>query len=449
MDRLFLAVRYVWSRPLSWVSVLGIWLSVTALLVVVGIWTGFLREMRSVIRGTTSDLVLTPWSIPDSAGRFLPPPPFPLIADTARGIDEVVGICPHLLRPGLLCGGELDASGKLVIRVEEASPVQIVGLDPAREAGVTEFLDYVRRIGDDGVRVDDPPRPFATPLGAPADLPVVLVGEGLAKERELTKGDVVALVAVPEDGPGGTEGPGGAPRVLSGRFVVGGLVRTGHYQNDQTQVFLDLEVARAFAELPGASTEVCVLARDGVELEAFGERLQTHFRESNVPVFVETWKERHGRYMSSIENQRSILGYLLFFFVAVACFNVFATLTLLVSDKTRDIGVLNAMGASTAGISSIFVTCAVLITGVGAALGTITGLLLANHMDAVNDGVEALFGVRIFRPDIYVFQEIPVDIEPWFVVLVLTATLALAVVSALIPSVRAARLDPVSALRYE
>src|SRR5690606_36216412 len=118
-------------------------------------------------------------------------------------------------------------------------PVQMVGLDAAREGSVTDFLAYVRRAEDAATRVDDPARPFAPPAGAPADLPVVLVGAGLLEERELSKGDIVALVTVPEEGPGG-DAVGGAPRVLSERFVAGGAVRTGHYQNDQTQVYLDL-----------------------------------------------------------------------------------------------------------------------------------------------------------------------------------------------------------------
>lgn len=443
MDRLFLALRYVRQRPLAWVSFCAIWISLTALVCVVGIMNGFLDETRRVIRGTTADIVLTPLTVRAPSGRRLAPPPYESIERVVAAVDGVAAVAPHLLRPSLIALGRKE-DGRLVIDVEEARPVQVVALDPERDAEVTRFLDYVRAVPPEKGGVPDPSRPFEPPAGA-GDLPVLLLGEGLAREARLERGAVVTVVTVPEE----EREEGQPPRVAGVRFVVGGLVRTGHFQNDSITAYTSLEGAARLSSGPPTPNEICVRASDGADVAAVAGRIREAVRRARLPVLVETWLDRHGRYLAAVENQRAILFFILFFFVAIACFNVFATLTLLVSDKVRDIGVLAALGASRGRIAGLFLLCALVIGAPGAALGAATGVFVGRRLDALNDAIERLTGVRVFRPDVYVFDHVPVRIDPPFVAMVAAAALGLAMASALLPALRAARLDPVEALRRE
>ncbi len=444
MYRLFLAARYLWSRPISWVSVVGIWLSVTALICTVGIMTGFLGELRRVIRGTTSDLILTP--IPRSYdGQSRVVPPYRVIENAVSGMAGVAAVSPHLWRAALLA--EPSNEGEDRVRVHEGRFVQIVGVDPTDEFGVTDFARFVEEASE-RLRVADVGAPFSRGAST-GGRPIALIGEELATEAGLAKGDTITLLTVAGDAsdlPGQSEQ---AIPVFSETFEVGGTVRTGEFDNDRRTVFLDLDTAQSFLRTPGGASEICVRVEEGVELDALADQVRRRLRSLSLLVQVETWRDRHAARLIGIENQRSILACLLFFFVLVACFNVFATLTILVSDKVRDIGILNAIGTTTAGIAGLFVTCAILMTLVGGLLGCVSGVLAARNINLLNDGIETLTGVRIFRPDIYLFERIPVDVEPWFVAIVFGSTLVLAVASALLPAVRAARKSPVDALRYE
>ncbi|MBI4878594.1 MAG: ABC transporter permease [Planctomycetes bacterium] len=448
MYRLFLALRYIWSRPISWVSMVGIWLSVMALIATIAIMSGFLRETRAMIRGTTSDLILTPRA--GLAGRaFLrPAPPFAAIKEAALEVAGVRGLSPHLVRPALIRVPDFSSEVMGNRKYAEMNFVQVVGLDPLQEQDATDFNSYVRKAPQNGDPPADPACPFSVDSRLVpreyrnADLPVVLVGDELFGFYELEKGQVISLVTLPE-------ASGGEIKPLSQRFIVGGSLRTGHYQHDRTTVYVELQAAREFAEAEGDASEICLAAEPGADLEELRDRLARRFGEEGLNVGVETWMDRNAKFLGAVENERSILGVLLFFFVLVACFNVFATLTIMVSDKTKDIGVLNAMGATARGLLEIFVGCGVIMTLLSATLGCVSGVLVALNINHVNDGLEWLFGVRIFRADIYTFSEIPVEISAWFVAIVFLATLVLAIVFALVPALRAARMDPVRALRYE
>ena len=459
MYRLFLALRYLWSRPISWVSMVGIWLSVTALLATVSIMTGFLRDTRDMIRGTTADMILTPRAEYRGTRQVTPPASFDDVSAAALSIDGVEAAAPHLLRPALIRVPDVDQEQVVGNRKYwELNFVQVVGVDPTVEGAATGFLEWIRpkppRPGSlrpvIGVAdAPDPDDPFVVdkaliePRYRNLDLPVVLIGDRVYRFFNLTRGRVITLVTMPdsvdvED-----------LKALSQRFVVGGAFRTGHQQTDQSTVFMDLERAQEFAETYSDATEICVRVADGVELDAVKVALEAELAAKALDVDVETWEDRHATFLGAVENERSILGFLLFFFVAVACFNVFATLTIMVTDKTRDIGVLNSMGATHGGILSVFVRCGAVMALVSSAVGTFTGVLVAQKINVINGWLEQLFGFRIFRPDVYTFDAIPVEIQPWFVVLVFVATNVFAILCAFLPALRAARMDPVKALRHE
>lgn len=450
MYRYFLALRYLWSRPISWVSMVGIWLSVTALIATIGIMSGFLRETRSMIRGTTADLIITPLARHGFGRDAQPPPTMAAVRSAIEGEPGAVATSPRLLRPALVTVEGVDQ--ELVLgdrRFGERNFVQVIGLDPALDAVATDFGHYVAHGDVGGARPDDPARPFALdrsykPLSRRnQDLPVALVGWKLYDFFRLRKGAVLHLTTLPE------KGRGADIRPLSAAFVVGGAIRTGHEPTDVASVYIELEAARAFSQASSDVSEICVKAEAGFDLDKLKARLEQKLDAKGVEATVETWMDRHSAFLGAVENERVILGVLLFFFVLVACFNVFATLTIMVSEKVKDIGVLNSMGADASGIAGIFVRCALIMTVSAATVGCASGVLVGLNINRVDHLIEKLTGERIFKANIYQFDSIPVQIEPWFVVLVFVATVVFAFLVALLPALRAARMDPVQALRYE
>lgn len=382
MYRLFLAFRFLWSRPISWISMVGIWLSVMALIATISIMSGFLRLTEEALLSTTSDLILTPDLELNEGGA---PPTFEQIEAVALTVDGVIGLSPRLLRPALIRSGPEMAEVRGNRKYLEKSFVQVVGVDPDAENDPTDFFDYVRREPVRGIQPSNLDRPFHVDRSRipaeylNADLPAVLLGDGLIAFHQLDIGSVITLVTLPEKIDVEDLKP------LSQRFLVSGSVRSGHHVTDESTVYMRLPDAVEFAESEYGLTEVCLAAADGVELEELRGRLETAMRDAGLRVKVETWMDRFANFIGAVQNERGMMGILLFFFVIVACFNVFATITIMVSDKTKDIGVLTSMGAAGRGMLDIFVGCGLIMSVLSSTLGCVSGVLVASYINEIND----------------------------------------------------------------
>ncbi len=448
MYRLFLATRYLWSRPISWVSMVGIWLSVMALVTTISIMSGFLRETRTAIRGTMADIMVTVLADEYTGEVLQPPPSFAQVNDALAGLPGIQSIAPHLVRFALIRAEKRPVYLAGSSRFRERSFTQVIGVNPQLESKATDFALHIRRPSKDkGIPLDDPERPFWIEH-VPArlrnqELPIVLVGESLASFFGLQKGEVITLATMPE------ELKGDEVKALTQRFIVGGTVLSGNYQTDSQTVWIDIAAAQRFAESKGDSSEICVQATPSTDLDELRAAIIARLEHAKLRATVDTWKYLNRTMLSAVENERSILGFILAFFVLITCCNVFATITIMVTDKTRDIGVLAAMGATGKGILQLFVGSGLVMTLVGATVGVVTGVVLAANINLLNDGIEDIFGVRIFRADVYLFDKIPVQIEPLFVAAVYVGTILFAGLCALIPAARAARMDPVRALRHD
>jgi len=451
MHAFYLAFRYLWSRPLSWISMVGIWLSVTATITTVAIMSGYIDETRRTIQSTTGDVILTPIPRYDRGIR-IPPPSFHTVQGLVGALPGVESMSPHLLRPAF---GQKESDEVGVL--DDKNLILVTGLDPVREQAVTRFHDFVERVprpdaSEKSLRVDDPSRPFWTaPSSLPperksdANLPVVLLGIGLFQDLGVAKGDVMALVTLPNDAVNEKESI--APRTT--RCIVGGAVKTGHFEHDTKTAFVELGAMQAFAQSTTDASEICIKAAPGVGANALAAAIDEVVARNDLRVLVATWEERNIGILAPVRNQRVILMVIMLFFVLVACFNVFATLTILVTDKVRDVGLLTAMGSSAASVVKVFTICGLILSIAGGTLGAISGIFVSHRMNWLNDTIERLTDVRIFNRSIYAFDQIPITVEPWFVASVLLCTVAFAVACAFLPAIRAGRMDPVTALRYD
>jgi len=164
---------------------------------------------------------------------------------------------------------------------------------------------------------------------------------------------------------------------------------------------------------------------------------------------VETWEEKQGPLLAAISIEKGILNILLFLIIGVAGFGILAIFAMIVVEKTRDIGILKALGASNAGVMKIFLGYGLLLGLLGAVLGTILGLEIAYNINGIEKIIARCTGHEIFDRSIYYFSEIPTDIQALSVALVNVGAVAIAVIFSVLPALKAAMLHPVRALRYE
>lgn len=422
---------------------IGIWLTVTSAIVSLAIMTGFLREISQIYRGAAGDIVVIPF--PRASFQQGGPAKYSEFEATIRKVDGVLAASPHMVRPVLLRVGNLDPTA--IESIGEDNFGELIGLDPTADLATTDFAKYVSRETTHGVA--DPAHPFQidrTKLRAEdRELPVVLVGAGLRERFDLSIGQRIELLTLPDDASADSE----SFEPLSQAFVVGGAVRCGHFKIDQRGLYAELEVARAFVRSSVDASEICVKAEASVTTRVLAEQIRSALFRAGLSADVNTWQKRNENELAAISSQRGVLALLLFFFVLVACFNVFATMTILVTDKTRDIGILAAIGASPTGLLTLFASSGFVMAFFASIAGSATGALLAHRINDVHDAIWKVTGTRIFKPDVYLFDRIPIQLDTHVFPLIVLATVAFSVLCASIPALRAARLDPVRALRQE
>ena len=200
----------------------------------------------------------------------------------------------------------------------------------------------------------------------------------------------------------------------------------------------------------GAVNQIQIKAKPGADLDKLAEGVQLTLDRMRPLYFqVRTWEQKQGPLLAAVAVEQSILNILLFFIIAVAGFGILATFFMIVVEKTRDIGILKALGASTSGVRGIFLGYGLLLGMVGSGVGMMGGLLFVRYINDIEGGLSRLTGRKVFDDSIYYFSEIPTLVKPWTVVWIVAGALFIAVAASVWPAQRAAKLNPVRALRFE
>lgn len=230
-------------------------------------------------------------------------------------------------------------------------------------------------------------------------------------------------------------------------FVVVDYFKSEMSEYDGNYVFVALDYLQHLRTMPDRVTSIQVKLQDYRDAPAVVEALKELFPAGDLR--IKTWEDKQGALLQAIRIERGILNVLLFLIIAVAGFGILAIFSMIVAEKTRDIGILKALGASNGGVMKIFLSYGLLLGLVGAVLGSALGLTLTIYINEVEKGLSRLTGQEIFDRTVYYFNEIPTDIQLWSVVLVNLGAVAIAVVFSVLPALKAALLQPVRALRYE
>jgi lipoprotein-releasing system permease protein len=245
------------------------------------------------------------------------------------------------------------------------------------------------------------------------------------------------------------------PKPISETFTVVDLYESKMSEYDSSFAFVPLsklqELRGMIDPISGvpAVSSIQLRLRQGADLNACRDKLRHRFEVQNFAYRIQTWKDLQGPLLSAVQMETTILNLLLFLIIAVAGFGILATFFMIVVEKTRDIGILKALGAPSRGVMSIFLSYGFSLGFVGAGAGMIIGLLFVANINQIAAGLEYITGHEVFDPTVYYFREIPAIIVPTTVAWVMVGSVAIAVLASVLPALRAARLHPVEALRYE
>ncbi|MDO4575029.1 MAG: FtsX-like permease family protein [Planctomycetia bacterium] len=247
----------------------------------------------------------------------------------------------------------------------------------------------------------------------------------------------------------------GTPPVgITDNFTCVDLYESKMSEYDSRFIFIPLQKMQELRGMADPSdprmnrvNQIQIKMKPGVDLDQACAKL----REVFDPMIYNTltWQERQMTLLQAVQLEIAILNVLLFMIIAVSGFGILAIFYMVVIEKTQDIGVLKALGASSWGIMSIFLMYGLSLGIVGAGMGMVIGLLFVWNINEIADGLSWLLGHPVFDPDIYYFYQVPYDINPWTVACIVVAAMGIAVLASVFPAWRAARMQPVESLRYE
>ncbi|RMF44314.1 MAG: FtsX-like permease family protein [Planctomycetota bacterium] len=242
---------------------------------------------------------------------------------------------------------------------------------------------------------------------------------------------------------------GTSPRAINERFTVVDFYESKMSEYDATFAFVPLDKLQQYRGMSSdAVTSIQLKLRDGADLNAVRDRLRAEF-PLELMVQVSTWRDLQGPLLAAVQMETTILNILLFLIIAVAGFGILATFFMIVVEKTKDIGILKSLGASGSGVASIFLGYGLLLGAFGAGVGALAGLVFVANINTVADMLETITGQEVFDPTVYYFETIPTLVQPMTVVWVVVGAVLIAVMASVLPAMRAARMHPVEALRYE
>lgn len=400
----FIAKRYLTAKRkqafisvITFISILGITIGVMALIIAIALITGFQKDVRDKILGATSHLM-----VQDLSGEGLKD--YLQIMAKIKELQGVKSVSP------------VAFDMVLISSPSKNQPAMLKGMDLELERKQSSWLEQLE----------------SGQLPAETKREGILLGHDLALTLSVGIGDTVNVL---------TDTWRQSPMGLVPKrkiFVVTGIFATGLFEFDSSTALVSLPVAQKFFGLRDSVSYLQVMIDDIFAAPAYKER----FRSVLPPLaYVTTWMELNKSLFSALKLEKNIMFLTITLIVFVAALNIIATLILMVMEKTRDIGILIAMGATRQSIRKIFFLQGSLIGIVGTALGTILGLLwcvLANAFKLIKVPV-----------DIYQISHVPFHIKPLDLCLIIGVSLLISFLSTLFPSHRASKTDPVVALKYE
>ncbi|PYJ11361.1 MAG: ABC transporter permease [Verrucomicrobia bacterium] len=418
----FLALRYLKPKRtfvsiITLISMAGVMLGVTVLILVISVMTGFDRELRQKVIDfdahilVGSEDVLRDWRE---------------LTVKIRNTPGVVGTAPYVQGPVIV-----------EFRNQRLAPL-IRGIDPVEEEKVVPLKKFMKK-GTLDLEGES-----------------TVLGVELARKLHIDVGDKLTIYS-----PGNlgeillekTKGPDERQAidklrevVLPKELTVTGIFETGHYMHDSEFLLVPVYIGQELYGLGDALHGITVKTVDPYGAEAVKRDIQ-EFLEP--PQFAQTWIDMNSQYFEAVRLERTVMFFLLFFIVIVAAFGIMNTLITVTVQKTRDIGIMKAIGANIWQIVWVFLGQGVVVGIFGTLAGLGLGMTLIRYRNEFSQWLANTLHIEVFPKQVYQFSQIPAEVVPRDVAIICISAFVICWIFALIPAYRAARLDPVKALRYE
>lgn len=409
---LWIGLRYTRAKRqnhfisfISGTAILGMVIGVAALIAVMAVMNGFDHTLRSRILAVTSDIIVQGNGVPvlnwQTARRRL------------SRVPGVTGVAPYVQAQALLSHNGL------------VSGAMIEGIDPSLEGGVDKLTQDMKV----GQLQSLHTHPWS-----------IVLGTALARQLGVTVGDKITLIS-----PQGGVTPLGVSPALR-QFTVVGLFSVGIYAYDSGMAYISLGDAQRLYGLDQGVTGLRMQIKNPFDAPTFAAHLQ---QKLGPAFYIQDWTQTHENFFKALSMEKLVMFVILSLIIAVAAFNIVATLVMVVTDKETDIAILRTIGVTPRSIMLIFMVQGAVIGLFGTLLGVIFGVLLALNIPTLVPALEHLLHTQFISPEVYSISQLPSKLEPWDVVHVAIAALIMSWIATLYPSWRASRVAPAEALRYE
>ncbi len=385
-------------------SFLGIMLGVATLIIVMAVMNGFRKELLDKILGLNGHLLVQPLESPLTDWK--------IVADRINTVQGIRLAAP-IVEGQALATSPFGATGVLVRGIRSDDLTNITSIARNIKQGTLEGFDEGQGLA---------------------------IGRRLADQLSLRAGDNITIVAAK----GAVTPMGTLPRNKT--YRVAAVFEIGMSEYDAAFVFMPITEAQAYFNRPNDVTAIEVYTTNPDKIEEFRKSVT---EAAGRPIFMVDWRQRNATFFNALQVERNVMFLILTLIVLVAALNIISGLIMLVKDKGGDIAILRTMGASQGSIMRIFLITGASIGVVGTVIGFFVGTLICMNIESIRKFISWLTNTELFSPELYFLSKLPAEMDTGETFAVVLMALTLSLLATLYPSWRAARLDPVEALRYE
>ncbi len=416
-----IAWRYLRARRseggvsvMTWISLVGITLAVFALIVTLAVRSGFRAEFVDTILGANAHVtVYNAVAVSETGQQDRTIRDFAEMAERVRAVEGVTRVAPLVKGQVMASAGGRNAGVEVIgITAEDLGTIPRVARPEQSRGDIARFGD------GDGVAV----------------------GWGVAQELSLNPGDRIRLIS-----PDGARTPfGTSPRVSTYEVVY--IFQAGRWDIDRTRLYMPFEEAQAYFNREGAADELEIMVADPDNVNSYTIDL---LRAGGERTLIWTWRDASGAFLRALEVEDNVMFVILSILVLIAAMNIISGLIMLVKNKGRDIGILRTMGLTEGAVLRVFFLCGASIGVVGTVAGVVLGCLFALYIDPIFSFINWAMGGGVWDPSIRGIYALPAQLQFGDVMSAVALSLGLSFVVTIFPARRAARMNPVEALRYE